>query len=213
MPRGNDIKTKDSSGACCQNGKYGPLYVSYSNYTNCKEKKLSVSFFFFSTFFYSPFHQMCVKCRYKALILARKSVQPFIINSHLNSFSFRLLLFFPPLLLMTMSRVCSETEKSVRRIKRSLGWRELVWWVMRWTNSKKKGGGGEEKYICQASSSWRPEDHSGVFFFCFVFCVTLYVAVVCLPWMLCVCIRRVVCNQRAGKGTVFCFFLTCKFCT
>lgn len=41
-------------------------------------------------FFYSSFHQMCVKCHCKALILARKSVQPFIISSHLNSFSFRL---------------------------------------------------------------------------------------------------------------------------
>ena len=37
IPRGNDIKTKDASGVCCQNGKYGPLYVSHSNYTNCKK--------------------------------------------------------------------------------------------------------------------------------------------------------------------------------
>lgn len=74
---------------------------------------------------------MCVKCRCKALILARKSVQPFIISSHLNSFSFRQLFFsYVPSLL--------RDRKSVRRIKRSLGWREFVWWVMGWTNFKKR---------------------------------------------------------------------------
>lgn len=108
---------------------------------------------------------MCVKCRYKALILARKSVQPFIINSHLNSFSFRLLLFF--FFFLPMCRVYSETEKSVRRIKRSLGWREFVWWVMRWTNSKKKKVGRKihlPGIILVAS--WGPRRR---FFFFFLF--------------------------------------------
>lgn len=89
---------------------------------------------------------MCVKCRYKALILARKSVQPFIISSHLNSFSFRLFFFFLAYVPSLLRDI-----KSVRRIKRSLGWEELVWWVKRWTNLKKG-----EKYICQLWSlvSW-----------------------------------------------------------
>lgn len=95
--------------------------------------------------FYSPFHQMYVKCRYKALILVRKSVQPFIINSHLNSFSFRLLFFF--FLFFAYVPSLLRDRKSVRRIKRSRGWREFVWWVMRWTNLRKG-----EKYFCQVSS-------------------------------------------------------------
>lgn len=156
---------------------------------------------------------MCVKCRYKALILARKSVQPFIINSHLNSFSFRLLLFFSPSSSYDYEQSLLRDREICEENKEITGMAGICLMSYEMNQFKKKRGGGEEKYICQASSSWRPEDHSGVFFFCFVFCVTLYVAVVCLPWMLCVCIRRVVCNQRAGKGTVFCFFLTCKFCT
>lgn len=39
--------------SCCQNGKYGPLYVSYSNYTNCKKSSFSSFFFFLVLFFLS----------------------------------------------------------------------------------------------------------------------------------------------------------------
>lgn len=76
---------------------------------------------------------MCVKCRCKALILARKSVQPFIIHSHLYSFSFRLFC----VCVCVCAHVCVPSllrdRNSVRRIKRSPWWHGFVWWVMRWT--------------------------------------------------------------------------------
>lgn len=119
MPRGNAIKTKDRSVACCQDGKYGLLCVSYV-ITQTKKQ-----FFLF----YTPFHQMCVKCHYSSLILvASKSVQPFIIKSYLNLFPFRLFFFLlPPH--PSMCWVYTETE-NLRRIKRSLRWQDFVWWVM-----------------------------------------------------------------------------------
>lgn len=103
-PGGDDIKTKGSSVECCQNGKYNPLYVSYSNYTNCIKKE---SFFFF--YFLSPFHQMCVKCHYALILVASKSVEPFIIKSYLNSFSSRPFFFF-----FVHVPSLAETEESVK---------------------------------------------------------------------------------------------------
>lgn len=49
MPRGSDTKTKDATEACSLNRKYGPLYLSCSNYANSKK----VFFFYSILFFYS----------------------------------------------------------------------------------------------------------------------------------------------------------------
>lgn len=69
--------------------------------------------------FYSPFHQMYVKCHYKALILARKSAQPFIITAHLNSFSSRAAFFSFSLFLQR--KEVSEKNKKNKEITAMLG--------------------------------------------------------------------------------------------
>lgn len=128
MPRGNDIKTKDGCGLCCQNAKYAPLYVSH-----CKKKKsLCISLVCLLS---SPFHQMCVKCRYKALILARKINQAI---HHQLTFKFIFLQAF------FLLKTWTETRAS-GRIKSSAAWLEFSLTTYE-TSSKSEGKKRHAKY-------------------------------------------------------------------
>lgn len=64
--------------------------MQYCSYTQTVKSSPCHFLFSFPLPSFDCFHQMYVKCLYKAFLLAWESVYPFIISSHLNPFSFRL---------------------------------------------------------------------------------------------------------------------------